>query len=203
MKHTIIRNSGAKREVDEFNEHLIPNRIRQIRKSMDLTLEELAEKIKMTKAYVSKLERSKKAPPISTLFKIARALKVDLNYLITGVMNSTNSKISFVPKEEQISVINRRTGYGYVYYALAYRKSNKTMEPFLITVPDIPEPVPFSHNGEEFNYLIKGKARFFIGGTFYDMKEGDSIYFDSSLPHYAVATEGKEAVFLMVNTAKE
>lgn len=187
----------------DFKEHLIPNRIRQIRKSLNLTLDELAEKINMTKAYVSKLERSEKAPPIATLYKIARALKVDLNYLITGIVNSGVSNISFVPRREQISVINRRSGYGYVYFALAYKKGNKLMEPFKIVVPNTAEPTPFSHPGEEFNYLVKGKARFFIGGSVYDMVEGDSIYFDSSLPHYAVAAEGGKAVFIMVNSVRE
>ena len=77
------------------------------------------------------------------------------------------------------------------------------MEPFKIIVPNNAEPAPFSHEGEEFNYLLKGKANMIVNGTIFEMKEGDSIYFDSSLPHYAVATENKEAVFLLVNTSKK
>ncbi|MBM3702557.1 MAG: helix-turn-helix transcriptional regulator [Actinobacteria bacterium] len=187
--------------MQEFEEHLIPNRIRTIRKKLNLTLDELASKINMSRAYVSKLERSRKAPPISTLFKIAKSLNVDLNYLITGISGQyNNQKVSLVAEDEQLGVIHQRSSYGYIYKALAYKKNNKLMEAFKIIVPSKEEQEPFIHDGEEFNYLLKGKARVFVDGEWYLMNEGDSIYYDSALPHYAVSIGGKEAIFLQVNT---
>jgi len=191
--------------MSEFEEHLIPRRIRVVRKSMNMTAEDLAKKIDMTKAYISKLERAKKAPPISTLYRIALALDVDMNYLITGKnINYNNSKASFVKSGEQISVDGRRgKEYGYRYYALAFKKSQKLMEPFKIVVSNKEEKKPFSHPGEEFNYLIEGEVEFFLGADVYKMKPGDSLYFDSSLPHYARSTTNKDAIFLMVDVVKE
>ena len=186
--------------IEEFQEYRIPNRIRTIRKSMNLTLEQLSKKVEMTKAYLSKLERSEKAPPIATLYKIAKALNVDINYLITGrTIDYSKNKVSFVPAEKQLSVLNKRSNYGYIYKALAYTKSNKLMEPFIIVVPPKKEVQPFSHEGEEFNYLIEGKSKMFVAGKFYTMKQGDSIYFESSQPHYAVGLDNKNAVFLQVS----
>ena len=93
--------------------------------------------------------------------------------------------------------------YDYIYYALAYKKDNKLMEPFLIEVRNKKESTPFSHPGEEFNYLLKGRAEMYIDGKTYRMEEGDSIYFDSSLPHYARSISDKNAFFLLVNTAEK
>lgn len=185
--------------MDEFDEKLISNRIRIIRKSKGLTIKDLADKINMTKAYVSKLERSDKAAPISTLYKIGKALEVDLNFLITG-NRPEGSRISFVKKEEQISVVKKRRIYDYIYYALAFKRDNKLMEPFIIEAHNKKEIIPFSHLGEEFNYLLKGEAEIYVDGKIYKMKEGDSLYFDSMLPHYARSTTDKNAYFLLVNT---
>jgi len=188
--------------MEEFDEKLISNRIRSIRKAKGFTIKDLALKINMTKAYVSQMERSDKAAPISTLYKIAKALNVDLNFLITGVRPEVSS-ISFVKKEEQISVSKKRRIYDYIYYALAFKRDNKLMEPFIIEVRNKNESTPFSHPGEEFNYLLKGEAEMYINGKIYRMKEGDSIYFDSSLPHYAKSTTDENAYFLLVNTIEK
>lgn len=185
--------------MDEFDEKLISNRIRIIRKSKGFTIKDLADNINMTKAYVSKVERSDKAAPISTLYKISKVLDVDLNFLITG-KRPEGSGVSFVKKEEQISVLKKRRIYDYIYYALAFKRDNKSMEPFIIEVRNKKETTPFSHLGEEFNYLLKGEAEMYIDRKIYKMKEGDSIYFDSTLPHYARSTTNKNAYFLLVNT---
>lgn len=58
------------------------------------------------------------------------------------------------------------------------------MEPFIITLPNkSKEEDRFDHEGEELFYVLKGKVRFYYGDKEYLLKEGDSVYFDSSIPH--------------------
>ena len=72
----------------------------------------------------------------------------------------------------------------YDYKHLAYTFRNKKAEPFLVTIaPDDDAPVLHGHEGQEFNYVISGKMKLFIGDISYELEEGDSVYFDSSIPH--------------------
>ncbi len=64
-----------------FPEHEIGKNIRMIRKLKELTLEDLAKKTGFTKGYLSKVENSEKAPPVSTLLNIARVMGVSMSKL--------------------------------------------------------------------------------------------------------------------------
>ena len=54
------------------------------------------------------------------------------------------------------------------------------------------------HEGQEFNYVISGKMKLFIGDISYELEEGDSVYFDSSVPHAVSAMGDDEAQFIAV-----
>lgn len=56
------------------------------------------------------------------------------------------------------------------------------MEPYIIE-PAFEEKASFSHEGEEFMYVLEGTHEFVYGNKKYILSEGDSIYFDSIIPH--------------------
>jgi len=84
------------------------------------------------------------------------------------------------------------------YSVLAPGKEGRHMEPFLIDVPFSAKNLRSSHEGEEFVYVLEGKIRFEYGTLVYELAEGDSIYYDSMVPHRAVAIEGRDAKVLAV-----
>ena len=56
----------------------------------------------------------------------------------------------------------------------------------------------YSHRGEEFAFLVKGKLEVFVGDKKYILEEGDSIYFDSSLSHgWSNISQGSTEVILI------
>ena len=61
-----------------------------------------------------------------------------------------------------------------------------------------PKPEQHAHTGQEFNLLVEGRMRFYMGELSYDLEPGDSIYFDASNPHAMRALDGKPAKFLAV-----
>jgi mannose-6-phosphate isomerase-like protein (cupin superfamily) len=89
---------------------------------------------------------------------------------------------------------------GYYYEALAYKKSKKNMEPFLVEFRrKKPEKLfYFSHDGEEFIYLLEGVLEFRTENQQYVLYPGDSLYFESSIPHAYRALEKKNARALTV-----
>jgi transcriptional regulator with XRE-family HTH domain len=190
-------------EKDTMHEELITKNIKELRKQKKITLQQLANLTGLTKGYLSKIERAKKAPPYSTLNKIALALNVDAASLLGHNFNRSQEKrISFTKKHErkrivQLGSIADGSLYGYGYEALAYDKHGKNMEPYIIE-PAFEDEAVFQHEGEEFMFVLEGKHEFIYDGETYIMEEGDSVYFDAAVPHTGRSLGKKKAKLLAV-----
>jgi transcriptional regulator with XRE-family HTH domain len=181
-----------------MDEKQIVKNIKKFRLSKKMSLERLAQLTGLTKGYVSKIENSDKAPPFSTLIKIAHALNTDISLLIAEESEMPeNINLCIVRKDERKEVISRGTLYGYHYEALAHKKLGKNMEPYIIT-PAFDEKGVFSHEGEEFMYVLEGTHEFMYDGKKYILRQGDSIYFDSIIPHSGRSVGKKKAKILAV-----
>ena len=100
-------------------EEFVTQNIKGLRKQKRITLQKLADLTGLTKGYLSKIERSKKAPPYSTLSKIAHALRVDTAFLLgTNFNESQDTRISFTKMNgrkriENIGSLSDGSFYGY------------------------------------------------------------------------------------------
>ena len=98
-----------------MDDKLIANRIKKLRQSKNLTLESLAKMTGFTAGYISRIENSDKAPPISTMSKIAAAYEVDISFLLSEDESNNPLKMVVMRKvpdillwrapDEQVSVI--------------------------------------------------------------------------------------------------
>jgi transcriptional regulator with XRE-family HTH domain len=186
-----------------MHEELIAENIKTLRKQKKFTLQELADLTGLTKGYLSKIERSKKAPPYSTLNRIAMALGVDAAFLLGERLNiSEDTRLSFTKKNQGkivdiVRTLSEGSLYGYSYEALAVDKPGKNMQPFIIE-PAFDEEAVFQHEGEEFMYVLEGRHEFIYDGKKYLMEEGDCVYFDSTAPHSGKSLGKKKAKLLAV-----
>jgi transcriptional regulator with XRE-family HTH domain len=175
----------------------IGKRIKAFRTQKRITLEGLAQKTGFTKGYLSKVETSKKSPPVSTLGIIARALGVTISALLGE--EAPRTALCLVRKDERPLISRDGTAFGYSYEAMAYRYPNKIMEPFILTLPVKPKKrTLYQHEGEEILFVIQGTMKFLHGDEEYVVNEGDCIYFDSSLPHWGESVGPKEVKCFMV-----
>ena len=171
--------------------------IRKFRTSVGLTLDELAEKTGFTKGYLSKVENSPKAPPVSTLINISGALGTTISQIVGEGLESVTA--SLVRKDERHTMARGGSEFGYAYETLAHKFANKTMDPYILTIPPGIEEHPlFQHKGEEIFMVMSGRVKFFHDGNEYMIEEGDCFYFDSTLPHRGFAQDGREAKCLIV-----
>ena len=172
-------------------------RIQQQRTDRRLTLQDLAERTGYTKGYLSKIENSEKAPPVSTLINLAKALNISLSEIFGEV--EENSPISLVKKGDRRNIARDGSVFGYAYQTLAHKFQNKHMEPYILTLPLKPEEnALFQHKGEEILFVLEGTMKFFHGEKEFVVEEGDCVYFDGSIPHYGVCLGRKEVKCLMV-----
>ena len=175
----------------------IGKRINAFRTQKRITLEQLAKQTGFTKGYLSKVEKSKKSPPVSTLGIIARSLSTTISALIGEEAASTD--LCLVRKDERPLIARDGTAFGYSYEAVAYKYPNKMMEPFLLTLPvNSKKRTLYQHEGEEILFVIQGTMKFLHGNQEYIVNEGDCIYFDASFPHFGESIGPVEVKCFMV-----
>ena len=180
-----------------MDERRIARKIKELRQSKDLTLDKVAELTGLTKGYLSRIENSEKSPPVSTLAKIAGAYHMDLiSFLSDDDEMILDENIEVVKRKDRKRIGSLGAPSGYAYESLAYRMPGKNMNPYIITLSDRNFVDEFQHEGEEFIFMLEGKAEFILKNTTYTLEEGDSIYFDSSIPHSGRNLGIKPARFL-------
>lgn len=175
----------------------IGKRIKSLRTEKRVTLDSLAVQTGFTKGYLSKVEKSEKAPPVSTLGTIARALGVTISFLL-GEENHY-IPICLVKKGERSLISRDGTAFGYAYEAVAYKFVNKMMEPFILTLPVHPQKrTIYQHVGQEILFVLEGTMKFLHGSEILIVEEGDCIYFDSGIPHFGESMGDKAVKCFMV-----
>jgi transcriptional regulator with XRE-family HTH domain len=175
----------------------IGKRIKALRSEKGITLEQLSKQTGFTKGYLSKVEKSKKAPPVSTLGNIAQAFNVTISSLLGE--ESSRTSLCLVRRGERPLIARDGTAFGYSYEAMAYNYPNKIMEPFILTLPlGRKKKTFYQHEGEEILFVIQGSMKFIHGSKQYIVNEGDCVYFDSSIPHFGESIGRKEVKCFMV-----
>ncbi len=177
----------------------IYRKIRQLRQKRNTTIQELSIKTGLTPGYLSKIENSEKPPPIPTLTKIAYALNVHISYFFEENGDNENG-LSIIRERERKEIIGDYTSLGYRYEAVIKKRADGAIKPLIITLPGNAEPdgIPYNyHDGEEMIYVLNGTLNFHYGDEIHFVQEGDCLYFDSSIPHKAVAASGNQKVKIL------
>lgn len=181
----------------------IGDRIRKLRIGKEWSLDKLADITGLSKSYLSQIENCEKNPPIGTLTKIAYGLSVDTVYLITGENRRALEpiRLSHVKSGEGRPILHRAAPFGYAYESVNYKKSDRLMDAYIVTMgPELPDE-PFIHEGQEVVFALKGRFVFIYDGEEILVEPGDCLSFDSSRPHYSYSLDGKPARILVVFSA--
>jgi len=173
----------------------IASRVRELRELSDVTVQEMAEHLKVPEDTYTFYEDGKLDIPVSILIEIAQKLNVETGLLLTG--EEARMHIFTVTRKGEGVEVERRKQYK--YQNLAEKFAHKKAEPLLVTV-DVQggKPTIYSHPGQEFDYVLEGSLKFYIHDNEIKLNEGDSIFFDSSYGHAMEALDGKPAKMLVV-----
>ncbi|MGL4853448.1 MAG: helix-turn-helix domain-containing protein [Phocaeicola sp.] len=175
----------------------IAQRLQGLRESLDLTVQDIASRCQLSVEEYLALESGHSDISLSILHTIARSYNIELEILMFGEEPKMNSY--FLTRKDRGPSVERSKSYQ--YQSLASGFCNRKVTPLLVTVDPKPEGTPMtfgSHEGQEFIHVTEGKMRFAMSSKELILNEGDSIYFDSSLPHGMQALEGRKLHFLTV-----
>lgn len=171
----------------------IGEKIKRLRVSNQLTLEELANRSELTKGFLSQVERNLTSPSISTLEDILEALGTNLRDFFD---EKQEEQIVFSTKD---FFINEQEGYTISYIVPNAQKNQ--MEPILIELQrgaqtDQIEP----HEGEEFGYVLSGRIELHYGHQSQSIKAGQTFYIKGDEPHYISNQHQHVAKLIWIST---
>lgn len=169
----------------------IAARVRLLRETAGLTESQIAQIIGITVEEYRSYESGDDDFPISYLFKAANIFDTDLKDILEG--SSPQLSLYEVTKKGGGLPITRHEGF--TYYNLAPAFKDKTAEPFRVVIPFCPtDELSFAqHEGHELDIVISGTILIQINDSIEILKEGDTIYYDSGVPHAIKAIGGRAA----------
>jgi len=184
-------------------ENKLGEKIKQIRKNHEMSVEELAAQSQCSSELINSIENGNLIPSLTPLIKIARALGVRLGTFLDDAPQTGPIMVKKGESEQVIHFSGKEdhpNASALDFYPLASGKADRHMEPFIIDVhpPESTEYKLSSHEGEEFVYVMDGEIEILYGQDKYLVSKGDSIYYDSIVPHDLHAYGGKDAKILAV-----
>jgi transcriptional regulator with XRE-family HTH domain len=176
----------------------ITQKIRALRIKKNLTIQELANRTNVSKGLLSKIENARTLPSLPVFVTLVQSLEVSLKEFFED-MSLTNGKEYVVIRKEQYTPMTRegRMGFNYLHI-FSQHVSAATLEVVLLTLEPGAKGRPTTTDGYELKYLISGKCDYQINNEMVSLEEGDTIYFDASVPHLPVNTSKRPAMMLVL-----
>jgi len=188
----LLKREGRVRPAADGNAGAIGAHLRQLRSKRRLSLAQVAQAVGISVGFLSALERSQMSGSVGTLRKLARFYKT--NILDFFGANGTSSR-QVRPDDRKVL----EAGPGVRMELLAW--GNTVMEPHLFRVaPEAGSGDSYTHEGEEFLYVLRGQLEIMLQGEAFLLQPGDSFYFESATPHRWKNPGREETWVLWVNT---
>jgi DNA-binding transcriptional MerR regulator/mannose-6-phosphate isomerase-like protein (cupin superfamily) len=188
----LLRREGRVKPGAGGNAGAIGSHLRKLRSKRRLSLAQVARAVAISVGFLSALERSQMSGSVGTLRKLARFYKTN----ILDFFDATGASSRQV-KPEQRKVLE--AGPGVQMELLAW--GNTVMEPHLFRVaPKAGSGDSYTHEGEEFLYVLRGQLAITLEKEEFRLKAGDSFYFESATPHHWKNPGQAETWVLWVNT---
>jgi transcriptional regulator with XRE-family HTH domain len=188
----LLKREGRVRPSADGNAAAIGTQLRQLRTNRRLSLAQVARAVGISVGFLSALERSQMSGSVGTLRKLARFYK-------TSILDffDTHDARSMQVRPQQRKVLD--AGPGVRMELLAW--GDTVMEPHLFRVSaGSGSGDSYTHEGEEFLYVLRGELAITVNESEYRLKRGDSFYFESATPHRWKNPGRVETWVLWVNT---
>ena len=190
----------------EFKLQEMAQRIKTLREIVGFSAAEMALKTGISTAEYLECEAGLSDLNFAFLYRCALALGVDVTDIIEGAS----------PKLAGYTVTRKGDGqqiqkaHGMTYFNLASAFKNRIAEPLYVVSEYDPKAQHAdieltSHEGQECDIVVKGALKVQVGDHVEILHEGDSIYYDSSVPHGMIAVENADCIFyaIVLNPASE
>ncbi|MBQ2042885.1 MAG: helix-turn-helix transcriptional regulator, partial [Firmicutes bacterium] len=180
----------------------VAQRIKEMREIMGFSTAEMAEKSEVSEEQYLLYESGTVDLPFTFIHKCALAYGVGMADLLEG----RSAKLSTYTVTRKGHGVDTAREDGIMIQNMAPWFVNKLAEPYYVTYQYSEElqdkPIHTTkHSGQEFDFVVSGRLKIQIGDNVEYLSEGDSIFYNSSLPHGMIAVDGRDCVFIAIVVA--
>jgi quercetin dioxygenase-like cupin family protein len=165
-----------------------------------MTQKELAEQVGLTPSFISQLEKNLISPSLDSLLKLSEKLNTQAVYFLADGESGPLQKMVIKPSERQDVTLPGLKGDNLKLQLLVSDVLNRRMEPYLLTIKKgaVINGHFYGHRGDEFAYVIEGELEVEIQDEKQLVRQGDSLYIESTFPSKWANTGKGDAVILWV-----
>ncbi|MEN7551242.1 XRE family transcriptional regulator [Rapidithrix thailandica] len=186
----------------DVNDYLIiwiGAKLRELRKAKGWNLSEFSEKSDISIAMLSKIENGRVFPTFPSLLQILNVLEVDLNEFFNDLQVNNKFPGYIFKKRNEYQAIHKEESEGFNYEVVfAHTVNHFSIEVSMLTLNKGAQREKVSTEGYEFIFLIKGEIQFELGENTFELREGDSLFFDGRLAHVPHNRLDTDAVLLVM-----
>ena len=177
-------------EVEEIGE-----RVKNLRQSKGLTLDQLAHLTGFDVEFLADIESNKIHPQLGTVIKLSKALSSAFGRLVSG----SGDRLYSITRRGDRQIVSRSTSQKgqkklYTYKSLSPGVKGRNMEALMVQLEQNPGEEMSVHEGEEFIFVLEGVVELKIADEVFDLEPGDSVYYLSTTPHLIAAKEDRATI---------
>ncbi|HWD86601.1 MAG TPA: XRE family transcriptional regulator [Mucilaginibacter sp.] len=162
----------------------ISNRIKERRREKNITVQELASRVNVSKGLISQVENSRTVPSLIVLIDIIKALEIDLNEFFKDIRSRTQHSPVLVKRKDEYERFEKELAVGFNYQRIFTRFiSHSTIDIVILELEPHAERPLVETEAFEYKFVINGDVDYLFTDHSVSLHEGDSILFDGRIPH--------------------
>jgi len=178
----------------------IGKRIQTYREKLAMTVDDLSERTSLPVGLIEDFEGGRVSPAIGLMVKLSRALGQRVGTFLDDQVARDPVITRSAEREEGIASHKENSQGHYRYHALGAGKADRHMEPFFVKISPTTERDQSAHEGEEFVVVVSGQVELQYGKETHLLGEGDSMYYNSLVPHCLSAVGGDAQIYAVIFT---
>ncbi len=178
----------------------IGKRIQTFREKLNMNIDDLATRTSLPVSLIEDIESGIISPALGVMVKLSRALGQRVGTFMDDQVAKDPVITRSVKREEGVATHKGKAQGHYRYHALGAGKADRHMEPFFIKISSSDEREKSSHEGEEFVLVVAGEVELQYGNDTHVLKEGDTMYYNSLVPHCVSAIGGDAQIYAVIFT---
>lgn len=177
-------------------------KLRQLRLRKKIALADLGKHTGLSASMLSQLENGKLIPTLPTLARIAMVFDVGMDHFF-GTKKG-KGLFSVVRSKDRIQFPDRPDSPkpAFFFECLAFSTQDKSVQAYLAEFPkrEVDEVTEHFHEGAELIHVLEGRVGVFYSDEEHVLEQGDSVYFDSSEPHWYRGLSQQPAKAIVITT---
>lgn len=178
----------------------ISSKIKEARKGKNITVQQFANKVKVSKGLISQIENNRTIPSLPVLMNIVQSLEMDLTEFFKDIPSGNNEEKVSIKRSGDYQHFQKEAAKGFNYKRILTPTVNGN--PIDIVLLELEKGAKRNQivktDAYEYKYIISGKAEYQIEDEKYILEAGDSIFFDGRLGHKPSNIHNAKTLILVV-----